>query len=75
MTAQTIVARRCGEAFAQRYTLVKLETANLYDCGRPGWGVKFQSDPSRRLISDEIVWFESSAQERDDFIQSLTAKA
>ena len=73
MTTQTVITRRCGEANAQRYTLVMLETFSVYGSGRPGWGVKFQSDASRRIISDECVWFETSVQERDDFIKGLAA--
>ena len=69
----TITTRRCGEQHAQRYTLVPLFTASVYGSGRPGWGVKFQSDPSRRLISDEIKWFETSEKDRDDFIKSLAS--
>ena len=73
MNNQTIITSRCGEQAAQRYTLVLLHTESVYGSGRPGWGVKFQSDPSRRLISDEIRWFETSEQERNDFVKSLTA--
>lgn len=73
MNSQTIITRRCGEQNAQRYTLVPVNTESVYGSGRPGWGVKFQSDPSRRIISDEYRWFETSAQERDDFIKSLAA--
>lgn len=72
MNSTQIVTKRCGEQNAQRYTLVKLSTQSVYGSGRPGWGVKFQSPADRRLISDEIVWFETSEQERDDFIQSLS---
>lgn len=73
MNNQTIITRRCGEANAQRYTLVMLETSSVYGSGRAGWGVKFQSDPSRRLQSDEHVWFEESADERDQFVAKLVA--
>ena len=67
----TIVTRRCGEQQASRYTLVPMETSSVYGSGRPGWGVKFQSDPLRRLQSDECLWFETTAEERDAFIRQL----
>lgn len=62
-----------GDNSKQRYELVKLETNSVYGSGRPGWGVKFQSAASRRLIGDTVRWFETSAQERDDFISQVLA--
>lgn len=66
-----ITTKICGEQNAQRYTLVLLETQSVYGSGRPGWGIKFQSASDRRLISDEIRWFETSKDERDAYVQSL----
>lgn len=71
---KTIFTRRCGEQNTHCYTLVPIETLSIYGSGRPGWGVKFQSDPSRWLISDEIVWFETSAADRDAFIAAQVSE-
>ena len=69
----TIHGKICGDTNPQRYTLIKVETNSVYGSGRPGWGIKFQSDASRRLISDHTEWFESSAAARDDAFAVLAA--
>lgn len=69
----TITGKICGDTNQQRYTLVKVETQSVYGSGRPGWGIKFQSDASRRLFSDHTEWFESSAASRDAAFEKLAA--
>lgn len=74
MSNPVIYAKRCGDNSPQRYELVPAQTDSVYGSGRPGWGIRFKSDPSRRLVSDEWMWFESSAADRDAFVAKLVAE-
>lgn len=67
----SITGKICGDTNPQRYTLIKVETQSVYGSGRPGWGIKFQSDASRRLFSDHTEWFESSESARDEAFAKL----
>jgi hypothetical protein len=58
---QTVQLKLSGDNNSQRYTLNLHTTDSVYGTGRPGFGIEFKSDPSRRLISDIWFWTESEA--------------
>jgi hypothetical protein len=65
-----VFTKALGDTNLQHYTLIKHTTDNVCGTGRNGWGIQCKSQSSRRLISDDWMWFESEA-ERDTKFQSI----